>query len=979
LSTHEQIRTSAMIKRTVAIAISLAVLAAIASCWRKPEQPSPPLPGTAPFLLGDRAAVEAQIQQMSLDEKLGQLIILARRGEPDEQALQWVASGRAGGLQLRDLPLDRFLALRDSLQALAAVPLFWVPPPGLLLNNLFSDALPLPPWDALRALSSDSLRAKMEQAMLSQAQALGLNLLPVPYLSPWEQQPEALIPAIEAHAWTVAQLNERQMLSQADAFAAIALLRRDTSARLDSLAAAYRLLIDAGVSGFRIAPALYATEQVLPTEVGRFFREELRFDGLLSAELQHPSQATAILEMEVDLIVVPSSPVFIISFLKDAYRKGLLREQDLHERLRRILLAKQWLQNPPPDTLLAAPAPVQQMQVLPLPVFASETPAEELPAALAGHDKLRHYFQDARWRYWQRRLNEESLVLAANPAGRLPLRHTEGQRFDIYHLGTQSGAAFDEAFGKYADFRSQEFSLAFDSKADLAAAMNTASPVVVLHDFPLDTMLAETLLDWACDAGGMIFVNLGRPGNLALLDTSLVAIQAFSDEAEVQALAAQLIFGGLSASGQLPFSLNEQYRRGQGHETPRLRLRYGLPEQEGVASERLVGIDAIVGTAINDNVFPGCQVLVAKGGTVIYNAVFGQHTYEDEHRVSSGSIYDVASITKVATTAMVAMELYEQGGFGLNDRLRQHLALDRRARVRSHTIRRLLSHQSGVQPHLPVVPYLLYRDVENADCSRYFCRVQNDTFSIPVAKDFYFDRRYYDKIWRDMENLPARSTRFRYSDANMALIQRVLEVKGGDSLDSLAYRQFYGPLGLRHTLFKPLEHFPQERIVPTQNDQRWRRQLVHGYVHDESAALLGGVAAHAGLFSTAEDLAVLFQLLLNGGTYGGEQYLKPETIRLFTSASHGNHRGLGFDKPGKETLAKRNFPENISLQAYGHTGFTGTCVWADPDQGLVYIFLSNRIYPRADNRKLFNLRIRERIHQVIYDALGSYEPELPVL
>ena len=968
-----------MRQRTVAIVISLAVLAAIASCWRKPEQPLPPLPGTAPFLLGDRAAVDAQIQQMSLDEKLGQLIILARRGEPDEQALQWAASGRVGGLQLRDLPLERFLALRDSLQALAAVPLFWAPPPGVLLNNLFSDALPLPPWEALRALPSDSLRVKMEQAMLVQAAALGLNFLPVPYLSPWEQQPEELTPAFKAHAWTVAQLNERQILSQVDAFAAGSLLRRDTSARLDSLAAAFRLLIEAGVSGFRIAPALYAAEQILPAEVGRFFREELRFDGLLSAELQNPSQAPAILEIDADLIIVPSNPVFIISFLKEAYRKGLLREQDLHQKLRRILLAKQWLQNAPADTLIAAPAAIQQMQVLPLPVFASETPGEETPADLTGHDKLQRYFQDARWRYWQRRLNEESLVLAANPAQRLPLRRLQGQRFDIFHLGTPSGAAFDAAFRKYADGESRESLLSFDRKADLAAGTSQALPVLVLHDFPLDTTLAEELLDWACAAGNMILVNLGRPGNLALLDTSLAVIQAFSNDEEVQALAAQLIFGGLSASGKLPFSLNEQYRRGQGHETPRLRLRYGLPEQEGIASERLVGIDAIVGTAINDKVFPGCQVLVAKGGTVIYSGVFGQHTYEEEQRVSPSSIYDVASITKVATTAMVAMVLYEQGKYGLNDRLRQHLTLSRRARVRNHTIRRLLAHQSGVQPHLPVVPYLLHRDVENADCSRYFCRVRNDTFAIPVAKDFYFDRRFYDKIWRDMENLPARSTRFRYSDANMALMQRVLEDKGANSLDSLAYLQFYGPLGLRHTLFKPLEHFPLQSIVPTQNDQRWRRQLVQGYVHDESAALLGGVAAHAGLFSTAEELAVLFQLLLNEGTYGGEQYLKPETIRLFTSAAHGNHRGLGFDKPGKETLAKRNFPEQISLQAYGHTGFTGTCVWADPDQGLVYIFLSNRIYPQADNRKLFNLRIRERIHQVIYDALGTYEPELPVL
>ncbi len=970
-----------MIKRTAGIAISLALIA-IVSCWRKPEQAPLPLPGTAPFLEGDRAAVEAQIRSMSLEEKLGQLIILTQRGEPEAPALQWIAEGRVGGLQLRDLPLERFLALRDSLEGLVAVPLFWTAPPGVMLNNAFSDVLPMPPWEALRAIPSDSLRAQLEQAMLSQATALGLNFLPVPHLSPWEQRAYEFPLVVEGYARAVARLNELHILSQADAFSAVSLLRRDTSAALDSLAAAYRLLIQAGVSGFRIDPALYAASAVRAEEAGRFFREEMQFDGLLVAELQHPSQAADILAADADLFIVSSNPGYVLDFLKAAYGKGDFREAELNAKLRRILLAKQWVASKrgiEPDSLVVEAPPLQQMQALPISLPTGEAPLADNPLdAFAGRANLLRYFQDGRWRYWQRLLNEESLVLAANPAGLLPLGRLPGRRFDIVHLGAESGAAFDAAFGKYADFQSREILLAVKGQPALISPQEGVLTIVALHNFPLDYDLAEQFLDLACESG-LVLVNLGRPGNLAMLDTSLAVVQAFSDDEEVQALAAQLLFGGLPARGKLPFSLNEYFGRGQGFETQQIRLRYGIAEQAGVASESLVGIDAIVGTAINAKAFPGCQVLVAKDGTVIYNKTFGLHTYEGELAVEPNSIYDLASITKVAATALMAMKLYEEGKFSLNDRLRQHLKLDRRARISNITIRRLLAHQSGLQPHLPVLPYLLYRDVENADCRRYFCRSYNDTFSIQVAKDFYFDRRYYNKIWHDMERLPSRSTRFRYSDVNLALMQRVLEKKGGKGLDSLAYQAFYQPLGLRRTLFNPLSHFGLEEIVPTQNDQRWRRQLLHGFVHDETAGLLGGIAGHAGLFGTAEEVAVLLQLLLNEGYYGGEQYLKPETIRLFTSASHGNHRGLGFDKPNKEAIGKRNFPEQISLQTFGHTGFTGTCAWADPDKGLVYIFLSNRVYPDADNRKLFNLRVRERIHQVIYDALDTYEPEMPVL
>jgi CubicO group peptidase (beta-lactamase class C family) len=291
-----------------------------------------------------------------------------------------------------------------------------------------------------------------------------------------------------------------------------------------------------------------------------------------------------------------------------------------------------------------------------------------------------------------------------------------------------------------------------------------------------------------------------------------------------------------------------------------------------------------------------------------------------------------------------------------------------------------MTHRSGIQPHMPVIPYLKYRGAGNTACDSFFCKEASETYNIQVAENFYFQQGLQDRIWKDMNEVSMRRfDRYRYSDANMILVQRILERLQKDSLDNLAQRYFYEPLGLSHITYNPLEKFPEEHIVPTENDRRWRRQQLRGYVHDETAALLGGVAGHAGLFANAEDLAILFQMLLNGGEYARQRYLQAETIDLFTDDSHGNHRGLGFDKRYRSNRTGRAY--DMTPNAYGHTGFTGTCAWVDPDHDLVFVFLSNRVFPSVRNRKLFSQNIRTRLHQVVYDALDSYEggwPELEI-
>lgn len=287
-----------------------------------------------------------------------------------------------------------------------------------------------------------------------------------------------------------------------------------------------------------------------------------------------------------------------------------------------------------------------------------------------------------------------------------------------------------------------------------------------------------------------------------------------------------------------------------------------------------------------------------------------------------------------------------------------------------------MTHTSGLPAGLPIRRFTRYQDKEKkiGKYDKYFQPKKDSLYSIQVAGGFYLRNDYRDSIWQEsklIEYHPAKE--YEYSDANMILLQQAIDSINGESMDVFLSRVFYERLGMQNTAFKPREKFEEDRLIPTEYDGQWRGQLLRGYVHDPTSALLGGVAGNAGLFANANDLAILFQMLLNGGTYGGERYLSPLTINTFTR-TQGTYRGYGFDKnPGGPYI----IADSASRNTYGHTGFTGTCVWVDPDEDLIFIFLSNRIHPKANNWKLNQLRIRQRIHQVVYDALEeSREPAL---
>ena len=476
-------------------------------------------------------------------------------------------------------------------------------------------------------------------------------------------------------------------------------------------------------------------------------------------------------------------------------------------------------------------------------------------------------------------------------------------------------------------------------------------------------------------------------------------LMAYEDNQLAQEYSAQVIFGGIPVTGRLPVSPLSRYPAGTGHYTHELkRLRYSIPEAAGLDSRKLAEIDELVQNAIDRNATPGAQVLIARRGIVVYHKAFGYHTYTRENPVALTDLYDLASITKIAASVPAIMKLMEEGKLDLYQTLGNYIPRLEGTNKNDIAIKDILTHQAQLQSWIPFVydafeslvpgeelfsrrvsaryPYMLgdymFMNRHYRLSSSQFSNEANDNFNVRIADRMFMNRAYIDSMYRRIDQSPLRnSNRYFYSDLGYYYLKDIIESTGSSPLDFFLEHNLYRSLGANRLTYLPLEKYAPYEIVPTENDAVFRRQLVHGHVHDAGAAMIGGVGSHAGLFSNANDLAKLMQLYLQNGEYGGERYFRPETVQEFTSApnSHaGNRRGIGFDKP-EMSSSRSPAARSASRESYGHSGFTGTMAWVDPREEIVYIFLSNRVHPDQFNNKLTELNLRTKVQQAIYDSI----------
>jgi len=560
---------------------------------------------------------------------------------------------------------------------------------------------------------------------------------------------------------------------------------------------------------------------------------------------------------------------------------------------------------------------------------------------------------------------EKSTVLLNNAQNQVPLKELSQLTIASIHFSYPHAAVFDSLLNKYSSIQS------FDGM------VYVGMPGQGVLDF--DTKLYNTLIVQLTDADmanpqvvsfigenrrskNLVIAYFGDGSSLAKLENINSPIIFSKSSSPISAMfSAQAIFGGIAVTQNLDKTYSQKYRSGTGFTTTKTRLQYTVPEEVGINANNLTEIDKIAYEAIANQATPGCVVLVAKDGKVIFNKAYGYHTYDRTIPDKLTDIFDLASVTKISATTIETMRLTEEGRLNLDSTMGTYIPMARKTNKNDIKVRELMEHQAGLIPDIQTYEKLKPTDISIDSSAAYPTK---------VALHFYLRKDYFrDVMWADMLNSPLKTRgQYVYSDLSMCIMKEIDETVTATPLNEYVHENFYDPLGMQFTGFLPYKRFPTNRIVPTEDDEVFRHSLLDGYVHDPTAALLGGVSGNAGLFGTANDLAILYQMLLNRGTYGGDQYFKPETVDLYTAKqSDVSRRGIGFDR--WDPIADRHYPSKLaSPKTFGHTGYTGIGVWVDPTYNLVYIFLSNRVNPKVSD-KLSSLNIRPRIQDAVYQAI----------
>lgn len=579
------------------------------------------------------------------------------------------------------------------------------------------------------------------------------------------------------------------------------------------------------------------------------------------------------------------------------------------------------------------------------------------------------------------------MVLLQNTNGYLPLKRLDTLRIGGLGLWLQEQNTFFSIARRYVPFdtvdkphKRQPSTLADTLAATYNLVIAAVDASVFSEDFVEAAGFTERLflsLKGRCKVVLIVFGagDFWRSLNVRQYADAIIYVPTIAPLA--QSLAAQLVFGGVGASGRLSADLSDQFKSGEGQNSEGgLRLGYAPPEVMGFDAQRLRdSIQTIIGQGISEKAFPGAQIIVAKNGQVVWYEAFGNHTYETEHPVNMDDLYDLASITKISTSTLAAMYFYGNGLLHLDAPMADYYPPFKKSNKAGLTVRQMMAHNARLQAWIPFWRHTLKK--KGGFKARTFKADSTRQYSIKITENLWLHRRYPKKIFEAIRKSPLNEKPgYVYSDLSFFLWPQITQRLSGMAFEAFLKTHFYSHLGASTLTFNPLRFYDQSRITPTELDTFFRKTLVHGRVHDEGSAMLGGVSGHAGLFGTANDLAKLMQMYLNGGSYGGEQLLKPDALAEFTRCQYPEQqirRGLGFDRPAAVYNMKEHYiGRSASQQSFGHTGFTGTFTWADPANGLLVVFFANRVYPTRESRKLGELNLRSRFHQAVYEALEKH-------
>ena len=737
--------------------------------------------------------------------------------------------------------------------------------------------------------------------------------------------------------------------------------------RLDSVELyPYKRVFDAGMASIMTAhlsiPSLESNAK-LPTSLSKkvvttILKEELGFLGLIFTDgLNMKGAADYSTSSEIDLaailagndiLLIPQDVPATVSLMQSSLQSGVLSQERLDESVRKILLAKYkvGLNNfQPIDTLNL----VEDLNKI--------------------EDELLH-----------RKLVKNSMTIIRNKKEILPIKDLQKNKKIAYvKLGDDDGEIFLSSLRKYTEI----VKVTGEKLSDIVNMLEDFDLVIVgyhssnAHPWKGFKFKNQELV-WLHEIARKnktILSVFASP--YSLLDvksfTNLEGVLvAYQNSKNAQQIAAQTIFGAIEAKGKLPVSIKEEFPVGTGIATRNLqRLQYSLPESVGMSSQKLAKIDSIANVVLEQKMSPGLQVLVARHGQVIYEKSFGFHTDQKIDSVKNSDIYDVASLTKILASLPMLMKAEEEKKIKLSASIRDILPKFRKSNKDTVTVQEMLSHYGRLQAWIPF--YTLTQDsITKNNLKEYYSRKKSKKYSIQVAENLYLNKSYKDSIYKYIKESDQREEPgYKYSDLGYYLFKEALEKKYKKPLNVLVQNEFYEALGADRMSYLPLEKYVKSAIIPTEKDSYYRNQLLHGYVHDMGAAMLGGVGGHAGLFANANDVAKMMQLYLQKGYYGGKRYFKAQTFDKFNKRYYADknvRRGLGFDKPQLDPEVEATCG-CVSDESFGHSGFTGAYTWADPVSGIVYVFLSNRVYPTMENKGLVTEDIRTEVQRIIQEAI----------
>jgi beta-N-acetylhexosaminidase len=969
--------------------------------------------------------VDSVMNKLTLDEQIAQLFMVAAYSNKDQDHIddiaQLVHKYKIGGLIFFQGGPVRQAKLTNYYQSVSEIPLLIAIDGEWGLGMRLDSTFKYPKQMMLGAVGNDSLIYQMGRDIGFQLKRLGIhiNFAPVVDINNNPQNPVINVRSFGENKENVTNKGIAYMQGMQDV-GVMAVAKHfpghgDTDKdshytlpavyhskeRLDSVELyPFKKLIDSGVQGVMVAhlnvPALENSPDT-PTTLSKsvitdLLKNELGFKGLIFTDalnMKGVSESTTPGEIECmaleagnDILLFSENVTKAISRIKKLVKQDKISRDQIETSCRKVLSAKYkaGLNN-----------------------YLQENEYVKM-------DGLNKDLNRFKYDLTRRDLIQSGLTLIKNDKNILPVTKLKNKKIASISFGTEKVNTFQKTLEKYA--RVDHFYSATSisdslinilSKYDLViTSIHSSSLYPSGNNYGVKNEYLNSIAAISAKTK-VIFTLFANPYSLKsfkqFININAVLI-AYENDEITQSIAAQAIFGGVFISGKLPITINTEYPSGTGIDLKKkIRLKYSFPEEAGIDSEKLYKLDSIAQKAIAERAMPGCRILAVRNGIVFYDKSFGYHTYFNDLPVTDNSIYDIASVTKIVATVPALMRLYEQNQFYVDDSLKRYFPDLDTTNKGNLLIRDMLTHQARLNGWIPFYTSTLqtlfpdqslsnrkfsedypYKVSDNFYLSRnykmkdgLYSFVKTTDYSIPVTDNLYILSSYNDTIFRMIRQSKLIDKKeYRYSDLGYYYFYKLIENKTGSRFADYIDSTFYATLGAYRTSYLPLLKFTKNEIVPTENDQVFRRQLIHGTVHDPGAAMLGGVCGHAGVFSTADDLAKIMQMFLNGGEYGGEQYFKKETIDFFTKSPNNiseNRRALGFDKPQMDYTKDGPTCKCISAESYGHTGFTGTMVWADPYQQIIYIFLSNRVHPDQDNNKLSKMNVRTDIQQAIYDAI----------